>query len=142
MIMNKERQKEKKNCTYIGGQAVMEGVMMRGRRAMATAVRDPDGNVQIEAVRIRPPEERSRFSRLPFVRGVVSFVESLVIGNRVLMRSAEVAEGDPEQPSKAENGWRKSIKSTSIPSGTASPSRSESSSPSSSSFSCPNTSRG
>ena len=80
----------------------MEGVMMRGRRAMATAVRDPDGNVQIEAVRIRPPEERSRFSRLPFVRGVVSFVESLVIGNRVLMRSAEVAEGDPEQPSKAE----------------------------------------
>ena len=80
----------------------MEGVMMRGRRAMATAVRDPDGNVQIEAVRIRPPEERSRFSRLPFVRGVVSFVESLVVGNRVLMRSAEVAEGDPEQPSKAE----------------------------------------
>ena len=100
--MKKDREKKKKTCTYIGGQAVMEGVMMRGRRAMATAVRDPDGNVQIEAVRIRPPEERSRFSRLPFVRGVVNFVESLVIGNRVLMRSAEVAEGDPEQPSKAE----------------------------------------
>ena len=100
--MKKDREKKKKTCTYIGGQAGMEGVMMRGRRAMATAVRDPDGNVQIEAVRIRPPEERSRFSRLPFVRGVVSFVESLVIGNRVLMRSAEVAEGDPEQPSKAE----------------------------------------
>ena len=100
--MKKDREKKKKTCTYIGGQAVMEGVMMRGRRAMATAVRDPDGNVQIEAVRIRPPEERSRFSRLPFVRGVVSFVESLVVGNRVLMRSAEVAEGDPEQPSKAE----------------------------------------
>ena len=90
--MKKDREKKKKTCTYIGGQAVMEGVMMRGRRAMATAVRDPDGNVQIEAVRIRPPEERSRFSRLPFVRGVVSFVESLVVGNRVLMRSAEVAE--------------------------------------------------
>ena len=100
--MKKDREKKKKTCTYIGGQAVMEGVMMRGRRAMATAVRDPDGNVQIEAVRIRPPEERSRFSRIPFVRGVVSFVESLVVGNRVLMRSAEVAEGDPEQPSKAE----------------------------------------
>ena len=100
--MKREGKTAKKTYTYIGGQAVMEGVMMRGRRAMATAVRDPDGNVQIEAVRIRPPEERSRFSRLPFVRGVVSFVESLVIGNRVLMRSAEVAEGDPEQPSKAE----------------------------------------
>lgn len=93
---------EKKNTrTYIGGQAVMEGVMMRGRRAMATAVRDPEGNIQIEAVRIRPPEARSRFSRLPFIRGVIGFVESLVVGNRVLMRSAEVAEGDPEQPSKA-----------------------------------------
>lgn len=102
VIMKKEQRKEKKNCTYIGGQAVMEGVMMRGKRAMATAVRDPEGKIQVEAVRVRPPEERSRFSRLPFVRGVVSFVESLIVGNRVLMRSAEVAEGDEEQPSKAE----------------------------------------
>lgn len=100
--MKREGKTAKKTYTYIGGQAVMEGVMMRGKRAMATAVRDPEGNVQIEAVRIRPPEERSRFSRLPFVRGVVSFVESLVVGNRVLMRSAEVAEGEEEQPSKAE----------------------------------------
>lgn len=91
--MKREGKTAKKTYTYIGGQAVMEGVMMRGKRAMATAVRDPEGNVQIEAVRIRPPEERSRFSRLPFVRGVVSFVESLVVGNRVLMRSAEVARG-------------------------------------------------
>ena len=100
--MKKDREKKKKTCTYIGGQAVMEGVMMRGKRAMATAVRDPEGKIQVEAVRVRPPEERSRFSRLPFVRGVVSFVESLIVGNRVLMRSAEVAEGDEEQPSKAE----------------------------------------
>ena len=76
--------------------------MMRGKCAMATAVRDGDGNVQVESERLTPPEKRSRFSRLPFVRGVVNFVNSLVVGNRVLMRSAEVAEGDDEQPSKAE----------------------------------------
>lgn len=80
----------------------MEGVMMRGRQAMATAVRDPEGNIQIEAQRILPPEKKSRFSRLPFVRGIFNFVSSLVVGNRVLMRSAEVAEGEAEQPSKAE----------------------------------------
>lgn len=102
MLMKSNRKKTRKSCTYIGGQAVMEGVMMRGKRAMATAVRDPEGNIQVEALRITPPEKRSRFSRLPFVRGVVNFVVSLVDGNRVLMRSAEVAEGEEEQPSKAE----------------------------------------
>lgn len=98
----KKKKNLKKTYTYIGGQAVMEGVMMRGRQAMATAVRDPEGNIQIEAQRILPPEKKSRFSRLPFVRGIFNFVSSLVVGNRVLMRSAEVAEGEAEQPSKAE----------------------------------------
>lgn len=106
-MKNTEKQKKTQSepgkvCTYIGGQAVMEGVMMRGKCAMATAVRDGEGNVQVESERLTPPEKRSRFSRLPFVRGVVNFVGSLVVGNRVLMRSAEVAEGDDEQPSKAE----------------------------------------
>jgi protein-(glutamine-N5) methyltransferase, release factor-specific len=106
-MKNTEKRKKTKSepgkaCTYIGGQAVMEGVMMRGKCAMATAVRDGEGNVQVESERLTPPEKRSRFSRLPFVRGVVNFVNSLVVGNRVLMRSAEVAEGDDEQPSKAE----------------------------------------
>ena len=106
-MKNTEKRKKTKSepgkaCTYIGGQAVMEGVMMRGKCAMATAVRDGEGKVQVESERLTPPEKRSRFSRLPFVRGVVNFVNSLVVGNRVLMRSAEVAEGDDEQPSKAE----------------------------------------
>ncbi len=95
-------EKTKKTCTYIGGQAVMEGVMMRGKRAMATAVRDPEGKIQIEAERITPPEKRSKCSKLPFVRGVVNFVNALVDGNRVLMRSADVAYPEEEQPTKAE----------------------------------------
>ena len=98
--MSKKAEKEKR--TYIGGQAVMEGIMMRGKCSMATAVRDPEGEIQIESERITPPEKRSKFSRLPFVRGVVNFISSLVDGNRILMRSADVAIEEEENPTKAE----------------------------------------
>ena len=80
----------------------MEGVMMRGKRSMVTAVRDGDGVIQVESERLTPPEKQSKFSRLPFIRGVVNFVRSLIDGNRVLMRSADVAMGDDDQPTKAE----------------------------------------
>ncbi len=90
--------------TSIGGQAVMEGIMMRGKCSMATAVRDPEGDIQIESERLTPPEKRSKFSRLPFVRGVLNFISSLKDGNRVLMRSADVAmpEEDDKEQTKAE----------------------------------------
>lgn len=97
-----KKEKQRKNTTYIGGQAVMEGVMMRGKYAMVTSVRDPEGTVQIESERLTPPEKHSKFSRWPLVRGVVAFVSSLVTGNRVLLRSADVAMEEEEKPSKAE----------------------------------------
>ncbi len=97
-----KKEKITKTCTYIGGQAVMEGIMMRGRCSMATAVRDPDGNIQIESERLTPPDKKSKITRWPFVRGVISFVTSLIDGNRVLMRSAEVAFPDDEEPTKGE----------------------------------------
>lgn len=93
---------QKEKPLSIGGQAVMEGVMMRGKTVMATAVRDPEGVIQIESERLTSPEKKSKFSRLPFVRGVVNFVRSLIDGNRILMRSADVAMPDDEQPTKAE----------------------------------------
>lgn len=106
-----KNKKNKQKCVSIGGQAVIEGVMMRGRCSMATAVRDEDGVIQIETERFAPPEKRSRFSRLPFVRGVVNFVRSLIDGNRVLMRSADVAmPDDNETPSKAEKWLRDKYK--------------------------------
>lgn len=98
----KDKNTKKENRTYIGGQAVMEGIMMRGRRSMATAVRDPQGEIQVESERLTPPEKRSKFSRFPFVRGVLNFVSSLIDGNRVLMRSADVAIEETETPTKAE----------------------------------------
>lgn len=96
------KKKQKERCVSIGGQAVLEGVMMRGKTSMATAVRDPEGVIQIESERLTPPKKSGRFSRFPFIRGVVNFVQSLVDGNRVLMRSADVAVTDEEVPSKAE----------------------------------------
>ena len=84
----------------------MEGVMMRGKRAMATAVRDPEGAIQIETERLTPPEKRNKATQIPFVRGVVNFVASLIDGNRILMRSAEVQETDDEEETKAEK-WLK-----------------------------------
>ncbi len=80
----------------------MEGIMMRGKRAMATAVRDPEGKIQVESERLTPPEKRSKASRIPFVRGVINFVTSIVDGNRVLMRSADVAYPEEETQTKAE----------------------------------------
>ena len=80
----------------------MEGVMLKGKTAYATAVRDPDGNIQIESKRITPPEKQCAFLRFPIVRGVVNFIQALVLGNKVLMRSADVALEEDDQPSKAE----------------------------------------
>lgn len=90
------------NKTYIGGQAVMEGIMMRGKQAMATAVRDPLGKIQVESEYLKTSAKRKKITKIPFVRGVVNFVSSLIDGNRVLLRSADVAMTDDDMPTKAE----------------------------------------
>ena len=103
--------KEKKvKKTSIGGQAVLEGVMMRGKTGVATAVRDSDGAIRLEAQRIAPPEKRNFFVKLPIIRGAVNFFSSLVTGTKVLMRSAEVYGGDDEEPSKFEKWLAKTFK--------------------------------
>jgi uncharacterized protein YqhQ len=85
----------------IGGQAVLEGVMMRGPRNWAVAVRKPDGEIAHVAKGIDPLAARHWALRLPIVRGVVALGESLAIGFRALSVSAnyaaqEEAEGDEE----------------------------------------------
>ena len=89
--MAEKKKKQKKTCsTYIGGQAVLEGVMMMGKTCMATAVRDSDGVVQVEALRLNAGKNVKRASKIPFVRGVVNLFASLVRGTKTLMRSAAV----------------------------------------------------
>ena len=82
----------------VGGQAVIEGVMMRAPGAWAVAVRRPDG--KIEAVRHPLPRlsARSRAARIPFVRGVMVLWESLTLGFHSLSWSAQKAQGEEEEP--------------------------------------------
>lgn len=99
-MFNKEK-KNKKKCTYVGGQAVLEGVMMMGKTSMATAVRDPDGEVQVEAKRIKKGKHLSMALKIPFVRGTVNLVLSLIRGTKTLLRSAAVyGEDEEEEPGK------------------------------------------
>ncbi len=81
-----------------GGQAVIEGVMMRGRRAYAVAVRAPDGRIRVRTGRLAAIY-RSPIARIPFVRGVIGLWDALVLGMQALTWSANVQlEGEGEAP--------------------------------------------
>ena len=84
----------------IGGQAVMEGVMMKNGDRYAVAVRKPDKDIEVKVVDYVSMASRSVFFRVPIIRGVVNFVESLVIGVKTLTYSASFY--DDEEPEKAE----------------------------------------
>jgi len=74
-----------------GGQALMEGVLMRGRDAIGVAVRGPDGRIFGGQEPLNSILHRNRYARAPFFRGVVVLYETLVIGTRWLMRSGSLA---------------------------------------------------
>src|SRR5438874_68693 len=86
---------------YYGGQAVIEGVMMRGRSSAALAVRRPDESIYIYEEALSPRLYQSKFFRMPFVRGVLLLWEMLVLGTRLMTLSANIASGaeEPASPS-------------------------------------------
>ena len=87
----------------IGGQAVMEGVMMKNGDRYAVAVRKPDKDIEVKVVDYVSVGSRSAFFRIPIIRGVVNFVESLVIGVKTLMYSATFFdEEEPEEKAKTD----------------------------------------
>lgn len=88
--------------TMIGGQAVIEGVMMRGVRSTAMAVRKPDGTINVDVWENTSIKEKHPVLRLPLVRGVVNFVEMLIFGYKSLMASAEIAGLEDAAPKKDE----------------------------------------
>lgn len=105
---------KKTNRTYIGGQAVIEGVMMRGKSSMATVVRDEKGELQTECRRIKPPEKRKKISRMFFFRGIVNFVSSLVVGMQALMRSSDVFISEEEGETTKFSKWLNEKLKTSV----------------------------
>ena len=85
----------------IGGQAVMEGIMMRHKDKYSIAVRRPDKEIELKVEDYKCIFGNAKFLKYPLIRGVVSFVDSLVIGTKCLMYSAEIA-GDEEDEEEAE----------------------------------------
>jgi uncharacterized protein YqhQ len=79
-----------------GGQAVMEGVMMRGSKSMAVAVRQPDGEVVVHTEPLNPHIYTGWVTKVPFLRALTSLWDVLVLGIRTLMFSADVALGEEE----------------------------------------------
>ncbi len=98
----------KKNCS-VGGQALIEGVMMRGTLGIATAIRKSDGEIVVTKEEFVPYSKRSKILGIPIVRGFVSLIESLIIGMKNLNYSASFFEEDIEE-SKFDKWLEKTFK--------------------------------
>ena len=87
--------------TSIGGQALIEGVMMKGVSETAMAVRMPDGTIDLEKWETKSPKDRPFWFRVPFLRGIFNFIDTMITGYKTLMKSAEKAGfEEEEEPSK------------------------------------------
>lgn len=96
---------KKMNKASIGGQALIEGVMMNGPKGAALSVRNTNGEIISESFEVTHIKDKVKFLGFPFIRGIVNFIESMMIGYKSLMRSAELsgqldAEEDTENMSK------------------------------------------
>lgn len=87
----------------IGGQAVIEGIMMKNKDDYATAVRKPDGEIEVQKNQYISLMEKVKFCSLPFIRGIFSFADSMVLGMKTLSFSASFFEDDEDsEPGKFE----------------------------------------
>lgn len=94
----------------IGGQAVIEGIMMRNGDRYSVAVRKPDGEIAVEVTERVPLTSRYKIASLPFIRGSFSFAESLIVGMKTLMFSASFYEDDEgEEPGRFEQWLEKTF---------------------------------
>lgn len=97
--------KNKTQIASVGGQALIEGVMMQGPKGTATAIRKPDGSIFVEHHSFKHIRDKIKFFGLPVIRGIVNFIESMIMGYKLLMYSAEqsgMEDYDTEDLSKFE----------------------------------------
>lgn len=102
------KEKNVQHKTSIGGQAVMEGVMMRGPEKMAISVRKPDGEIvtKVEDVKIK---KKSIWLKIPIVRGCINFFGSMVTGVKALMYSAEFVDLEEEGEKSKFDKWLEKV---------------------------------
>lgn len=93
--------KKKNNYVAVGGQALMEGIMMRGPEGTAVSLRLPDGSIETQMKDFVSVRKKYKFLNIPLVRGVVSFVESMIFGYKLIMESAEKTSLDMEEESES-----------------------------------------
>jgi len=91
MMMKMAENEKSESSILLGGQAVLEGVMMRGPSRIATAVRRADGSIAVRSEEFRPLGSRFKILAIPLLRGAVGMIEMLVVGIRSLNFSADVA---------------------------------------------------
>ncbi|RKY85484.1 DUF1385 domain-containing protein, partial [candidate division KSB1 bacterium] len=97
----------KKNNLNVGGQAVIEGVMMRSPERVSVAVRIPNGKIALKEDPYISYTKRNRFLNLPLIRGAVVLIESLVIGIKALSWSAETAISEEDKKNNKKNKNKK-----------------------------------
>ena len=81
----------------VGGQAVIEGVMMRGSKGIATAIRTSKGNIKVSVKKTVPLTKKYKILSLPFIRGITALLDSLIIGIKTLNYSASFFEDEEEE---------------------------------------------
>ena len=80
----------------VGGQAVIEGVMMRGKDGIATAIRKKDGEIKVDFEQYIPINKRNKYLALPIIRGFMTYIDSLIIGVKILSKSVDALEEDED----------------------------------------------
>lgn len=100
--------KRKKKCySGIGGQAVLEGIMMKNQEKYAVAVRKPNGEIAVELENYQGLLHGNKIKEIPFIRGVFNFIDSLVLGMKCLNYSAAVCDETEEEQEKQGGGGQK-----------------------------------
>ena len=93
--------KQKNNYVAVGGQALMEGIMMKGPKGTAMSLRLPDGTIETEMKEFTSLRKKFKLFNIPVIRGIVSFVESMIFGYKLLMESAEKTSLDLEEENES-----------------------------------------
>lgn len=103
----------KRKCSRysgIGGQAVLEGIMMKNKENYAVAVRKPNGEIAVELENYQGVLHGSRIKEIPFIRGIFNFIDSLILGTKALNYSASFYEEEDEKESKLDKAVDKVTK--------------------------------
>ena len=114
-MSNNTDKEENKVCLAVGGQALIEGVMMRGTNEIGIAVRKLDGEIVTKVDPINSKIKKYKIDKIPFIRGIFSFGSSLIIGTKALMFSAKLFDVEETEEEKAKREKKGKEKQEQVP---------------------------